>query len=114
MAFVVPSLSRLHMTRLQKIQQMLAEQPDDAFLMYALAMEHRAAGNDPLALETLDRVLSHDADYVSAYFQQGQIHAALGQIPAAAAALRLGISVAERVGDAHAAREMMDFLEGLE
>src|SRR5690606_34491510 len=67
------------MSRRDQLQQMLQQSPDDAFLLYALAMEERSTGNDQAALSQLDRVLAVDSDYVAAYFQKGQILAGLDQ-----------------------------------
>ena len=92
---------------------MLQEQPDDTFLLYALAMEHRGGGDDNAALQELQRVLEMDKHYVAAYFQKGQILAARGDAEPAIDVLQRGILVAQQVGDDHARREMMDFLQSL-
>jgi Flp pilus assembly protein TadD len=98
------------MSRRDQLQQMLQESPDDTFLLYALAMEQRSAGDDEAALSQLDRVLAVDSDYVAAYFQKGQILAGLDRPEQARQVLQQGITVAGQVGDAHAAGEMTEFL----
>lgn len=101
------------MTRREKLQQMLQENPDDAFLLYGLAMEEQSVEDWDSALAGFDRVLSVDPDYVAAYFQKGQILARLDRIEEARRALEAGIDVGRRVGDAHAVGEMTAFLESL-
>ena len=46
--------------RLRQLQKMLERQPDDAFLLYGVAMEHKKAGDAAGALEYLGRV-THQA-----------------------------------------------------
>jgi Flp pilus assembly protein TadD len=102
------------MSRRHQLQQMLQDSPDDTFLLYALAMEQRSAGDDEAALSQLDRVLAVDSDYVAAYFQKGQILAGLDRAEPARQILQQGIAVAGRVGDDHAAAEMTEFLASIE
>ena len=102
------------MSRLEKLQELLKATPDDPFLHYGLAMEHRRAGKVDAALACLADALAKDPNYVAAYFQQGQILAEQGNSVAAGQALRAGIGVANRIGDSHAAGEMAGLLETLE
>jgi Flp pilus assembly protein TadD len=101
------------MNRLDQLQQMLQDSPDDTFLLYALAMEQRSAGDDEAALTGLDRVLAVDSDYVAAYFQKGQILAGLDRLEQARQVLQQGITIARGVGDDHAAAEMTEFLASI-
>lgn len=101
------------MTRREKLQQMLQDSPDDAFLLYGLAMEHQSSEEWDDALATLDRVVTVDPDYVPAYFQKGQILARLERTEEARSSLQSGIAVARKVGDDHAVGEMTEFLQGL-
>lgn len=101
------------MSRREKLEEMLKSSPDDPFLNYGLAMEEAREGNLDAALAQLDRVLKLDPNYVAAYFQQGQLLAGADRIDESRARLTLGIEVADRVGDAHAAGEMREFLASL-
>lgn len=101
------------MSRRERLEALLSDDPDDVFLRYALAMEDVAEGNTAAALAGLDDVLARDADYVAAYFQKGQLLAREGDLDPARECLRQGIDVARRVGDAHAESEMTGFLESL-
>lgn len=101
-------------SRMQKLQEMLQRQPDDVFLLYAVAMEHRKAGNLSESLRFLARVVEKDATYCAAYHQAGQIHEQMGNIELARQAYRAGIAAAERSGDRHARQEMEDALQSIE
>lgn len=99
------------MSRRERLEAMLVEEPDDPFLHYALAMEDKSAGNSAAALARLTEMEARFPDHVAAYFQRGQILSAEGESEAAAEVLRRGIAVARKVGDLHAAGEMQGLLE---
>ena len=91
---------------MQQLQKMLQRQPDDPFLLYGLAMEHKKANDLTGALQWLDRVLQNDPNYCYAYYQRGQVHELAGDADAARKAYREGIEAAARAGDAHARTEL--------
>lgn len=101
-------------TRKQQIEDMLAETPDDIELRYMLAMEYISAGDDEAAVRCFAELLQRDANYPPAYHMQARTLARLGRTDQARAALRLGIPIAQKRGDAHAAGEMMELLDSLE
>ncbi len=100
-------------TRLEKIETMLAETPDDAFLRYALAMELNKAGEHERSLAELNTLTSADPPHIPACFMTGQQLAQLGRIDEAREILRFGIENARQQGDAHAAGEMSELLTEL-
>jgi Tfp pilus assembly protein PilF len=100
-------------TRKQQIEEMLAEEPNDAFLRYGLAMEHVGIGDDEGAVRCLRELIAVDPDYVAAYQQLGQALVRLGQNTEARAAFELGIATARRKGEVHAAEEMQGFIANL-
>ena len=101
-------------SRLTKLQSMLEKAPDDPFLLYAIALEHKKAGQSALALEFLGRVVRIDPGYCYAYHQRGLIHEAAGDVVAARQAYREGIEAATKKGDAHARGEIQAALEMIE
>ena len=92
---------------------MLESEPEDVFLNYALAKAYVAEGDVESGLERFDRVISLDSNYVAAYFQKGQVLADRGDLEAARDIVGRGLEVAQRTGDAHAHREMTEFLASL-
>jgi tetratricopeptide (TPR) repeat protein len=101
------------MTRLERIRQMLDDNPHDPFLLYGLAMEQQSKEDWDSALASFDRVLEVDPNYVAAYFQKGQLLARLYRADEARAVLGAGIAVGREVGDDHAVAEMSEFLQTL-
>ena len=92
---------------------MLEKQPNDAFLLYGIALEYKKADQKSEALEYLDRVIGVDPGYCYAYHQKGLIHESNGSTEAARQAYRDGIAAAVRKGDDHARGEIEAALEML-
>ncbi|MBI1389484.1 MAG: tetratricopeptide repeat protein [bacterium] len=102
------------MPRLDQLKEMLEQDPDDAFVRYALALEYRKAGLIEEAADQFEQTIGRHAEYVPAYFMLGQMLADEGRTADAAQRLREGIAMAHRAGDSHAQAEMQDLLESLE
>jgi tetratricopeptide (TPR) repeat protein len=100
--------------RLEKLGQLLEKSPGDAFLLYAIAMEHKKTGNAAAALEFFDRTVQHDPGYCYAYHQKGLLFESLGKIAEAKMAYRQGIEAAERKPDLHAREEIAAALSMIE
>ncbi len=89
------------------LEQSLAEDPDDSFLRYGLAIQCLSEGDVDEGRDRLKALISdRPDDQVAAYQQLGQSYAQTGETEAAAAVFRTGIEKARRAGDAHAAAEM--------
>ena len=90
---------------------MLERDPNDTFLLYGIALEHRKLGEPAAAIEFLDRVIAIDGGYCYAYHQKGLTCESQGDIESARAAYRAGIEAARAKGDAHAQQEIEAALE---
>jgi tetratricopeptide (TPR) repeat protein len=100
-------------SRKQRIEEMLAEDPNDPFLRYGLAMEHVSAGQDEEAVRCFQELLRIAPDYVPGYVQSGRTLARLNRQDEARETFRAGIAIARQKGDEHAAGEMEVFLDEL-
>jgi tetratricopeptide (TPR) repeat protein len=103
-----------HSERLGKLQQLLEKSPGDTFLLYAIAMEHKKAGDSGAALEYFDRVILHDWGYCYAYHQKGLLLESLGKVEEAREAYKRGIEAAGKKGDLHAQEEIAAALSMIE
>jgi hypothetical protein len=92
---------------------MLRQEPDDAFLRYALAMELEKAGEHEQSLAIFRALMADDPPHVASFLMAGQQLAAQDRVPEARQVLRDGIEAARRQGDHHAASEMGSLLTGL-
>ncbi len=100
-------------TRKEQIEEMLADDPHDAFLRYGLAMEYVSAGDDEGAWRSFQQMFALTPEYVPGYVMAGQVLARLDRPAEAADVFRQGIAVARAQNDEHAAGEMEAFLQQL-
>ena len=101
------------MSRREKIEEMLRENPGDSFLRYGLAMELDKERRHDESLTLFAELTRDSPPYVPAYFMAAQQLVRLGRFEEARAILRDGIETAGVQGDTHAAREMGEFLASL-
>lgn len=101
-------------SRMQQIQEMLADEPNDATLRYMLAMEHISQGDDGQAVGCFRELFAATPDYLPAYMQAGQALVRLGKDDEARTIFEGGITVAQQKQDFHARDEMQGMLAALE
>jgi len=96
------------------LEQSLAENPDDAFLRYGLAMQCLREGDIDEGRQRLRSLIADDPEHqIAAYQQLGQSYVDSGETEEATAILRLGIAKARAAGDGHAAAEMESLVDSL-
>jgi len=93
-------------SRLEALKSMVAANPDNPFVRYSLAMEHRNAGDLETAAREFRTLIEFHPDYTAAYLHAGQTLERLSRIEEARAVYRAGIEVAARAGDHHARAEL--------
>jgi len=101
------------MDRLAMLNEILSQNPNDAFARYGLAMEHSKAGEVERALEEFAKLLSTHPDYNAGYFMAAQTLVSANRVDEAKRMLVNGISSAARTGNTHAQSEMSAMLEEL-
>ena len=101
------------MDRMAMLNEILAENPTDAFARYGLAMEYSKIGSVERALDEFRTLLSAHPDYTPGYFMAAQTLAAAGRADEARKMLADGIASARRTGNAHAQSEMEAMLAEL-
>ena len=95
-------------TRLEILKGMVAQNPNDSFSRYGLAMEYRNAGNLEAAVCEFRELIAVNPGYSYAYFHGGQTLEKLGRVEEAAEMYRAGIAAS---GDAHARSELQGALD---
>jgi tetratricopeptide (TPR) repeat protein len=101
------------MDRIQVLSQIVAENPNDAFARYGLAMEYSKADNVETAMEQFNTLVELHPDYAAGYFMAAQLLARVGRTEEAKSWLKNGIAAAARSGNAHAKAEMEAMLDEL-
>jgi hypothetical protein len=101
-------------SRRQKLEEYVAQNPNDAFSRYGLALESLKEG-DKAAAEAQFRILiEHNADYVPGFQMYAQLLAQEGRREEARTILAAGIAAATNTGNSHARSEMEGLLDELE
>jgi predicted Zn-dependent protease len=101
------------MDRVALLNEVLSQNPNDAFARYGLAMEYSKAGDVERALEEFGKLLSTHPDYTAGYFMAAQTLAEAGRGEEAKKMLSDGIGSARRTGNTHAQSEMTAMLAEL-
>jgi tetratricopeptide (TPR) repeat protein len=102
------------MDRLEMLREIVAQQPNDAFARYGLAMELGNRGELESAMTEFKKLLEMHPDYAAGYFMAAQQLAKAGRTDEAKEHLRRGIAAAQRTRNSHAAGEMQAMLDELE
>lgn len=94
------------MSRKAQIQSLLADNPTDAFLRFALAKEYEKEGADAGAREVYEALLADQPEYVGTYYHLAKTLERLGEPDRALAVYDAGIAITRKLGETHAMREL--------
>ncbi len=100
-------------SRMAMLKEFLAQNPEDAFARYGLALEYVKAGDLQAGLNEFNVLLQKNPDYTPAYQMAGQTLAQEGRRAEAIRMLSDGIACARRTGNQHAMSEMESLLQEL-
>jgi predicted Zn-dependent protease len=100
-----------HMDRIAMLSEVLAQDPNNVFARYGLAMEYSNSGRMKEAIEEFHKLLSAHPDYAAGYFMAAQTLVKADRREDAIRMLQQGIAAAQRKGDAHAQSEMQAMLD---
>jgi predicted Zn-dependent protease len=101
-------------SRRQKLEEFVAQNPNDAFSRYGLALEFLREGDKTGAEAQFRTLIENHADYVPGFQMYAQMLAQDERRAEARSILAAGIAAATRVGNAHARSEMEGLLAELE
>ncbi|GAB3415792.1 tetratricopeptide repeat protein [Niabella aquatica] len=101
------------MSRIDQIQDLLKENPEDSFLQHALALEYVKQGDDENARHVFEALLLADPDYVGSYYHLAKLYERSGREETAIKVYERGMEAARRLGDQHAYGELRSAYEYL-
>ena len=101
------------MDRIAALNEILSQNPNDAFARYGLAMEYSKQGDWDRSLAEFSILLKGSPDYTAGYFMAAQTLARAERIEEAKTMLTSGIASARRTGNLHAQSEMEAMLAEL-
>ncbi len=101
------------MNRINQIETLLADQPNDSFLNHALALEFIKIGNDEKAKSLFENLLAINEQYVGSYYHLGKLHERMNDEPNAINTYEKGMQIAKAQKEMHAFGELRSALEAL-
>lgn len=99
------------LSRKENLLGMLADEPEDAFLHYALGLEYAAENKYTEALRYLRRTVELDEAYTAAYYQLGKLYAYLDLVDVAKTYWEKGLALALLAKDHRTAAEFREMLD---
>lgn len=100
-------------SRIEKIESMLEDDPQDTFLRYSLALEQEKIEKYEASESGLRSLMADETPYVPAFFMLAQHLAKRERVNDSRTILRDGIEHARKQNNSHAAGEMSEFLASL-
>jgi tetratricopeptide (TPR) repeat protein len=98
------------MSRLEELEAMLEESPDDPFLIYALAREYESQQSTMQALLMYEHLVTNFPDYIATYYHYAKLLFGAGNRNAAIQLLEKGIESGNKNKEAHLVNEMKSLL----
>jgi tetratricopeptide (TPR) repeat protein len=99
------------MNRLEILKGMVAQNPNDSFSRYGLAMEYANSGSLEDAAREFHELIRINPDYSAAYFHGGRTMERMGRIEDARELYQRGLEVTTRNGDLHTRNEIQAALD---
>ncbi len=101
------------MDKLKRLLKMLREQPEDSFLLFALAKEYEKSDSGR-ALEYYEQLHNKDPEYLGLYYHHGQLLMDLNREEQAESVLQKGLQLARTQQDKKTEGELQQLLMTLE
>ena len=92
--------------RLDILKQMLAQDPNNSFARYGLAMEYAKSDELKNAVSEFKALIASDGSYVAAYYHCGQVLEKLGDVEGARSTYEDGVAACSKKGDTHTLGEI--------
>jgi tetratricopeptide (TPR) repeat protein len=97
-------------TRLPKLLEYLKSDPNDPFVLYALAMEYNTLNETKLAFDYYLKLIAVHPDYVGTYYHLGKLYEKNQQTDLAVDIYKKGMVASRQKGDNHAYSELQGAL----
>lgn len=101
-------------TRLDRLKELLKEDPDNSFILFAIAKEYEGMGEKITAINHFLSLIEKDEQYVGTYYHLAQLYEETDEQEAALSTYQKGMVVAQAVKDQHAYSELQNAKMNLE
>jgi tetratricopeptide (TPR) repeat protein len=92
--------------RLRQLLAFHADDPNDAFTIFALALEYRKRGDTAAAVGHFEQLMRDHPRYVGTYYHLGKLYEDLARPDDAVTTYEAGVKIAEAARDLHARAEL--------
>ncbi|WP_129715737.1 tetratricopeptide repeat protein [Pedobacter sp. SYP-B3415] len=92
--------------RISKLLEFLKSEPNDPFVLYALATEYNSKQDTEKALAYYLQLTRDHADYVGTYYHLGKLYEKSGRTEEALSTYQTGMEQARKKRDMHALSEL--------
>lgn len=101
------------MERIERINEFLKVNPNDNFLLHALALEYIKLGNDADAKPLFEKILTQSPNYIGSYYHLAKLLERIGATNEAITWYEKGMAAAKAAKDQHAFNELQAAYEDL-
>ena len=101
------------MDRIERIKEMLKENPKDSFLCHALALEYIKIGNDGDARRLFESIVENEPNYIGTYYHLAKLLERIGETDTAIKVYEKGMEESKKAGDDHSLSELRSAFEEL-
>lgn len=102
------------LNRIELLKKYVADDPDDIFSKYALALEYIKAGEDQMAETLMQELITLHPEYLPNYYHFGKLQERKMDFSLASDIYTKGIEVAKTAGDQHTLSELVGALDNLD
>lgn len=102
------------MNKIEQLKDLLKDDPDNSFILFALAKEYETVENNDQAKTFYLSLLNKNPDYIGCYYHFGKLLETLNDEVTAKEIYQQGISKAQDVNDLHSISELRTALLNLE
>jgi tetratricopeptide (TPR) repeat protein len=93
--------------RLEQLINMKKEEPNDPFLIYAIAMEYAKMENFDESIAHYEQLVNEHEDYVGTYYHLAKLYETLKMPDKAEGIYEKGLMIAKKIADHHAHSELL-------
>ncbi|MCU0322775.1 MAG: tetratricopeptide repeat protein [Chitinophagaceae bacterium] len=101
------------MDRIERIKDFLQANPNDNFLLHALALEYIKLNNDADAKPLFEKILTQSPNYIGSYYHLAKLLERNGATTDAIQCYEKGMAAAKEAKDQHAYNELQAAYEDL-
>ena len=100
--------------RLNTLLQLVKENPEDTFVLFAIAQEYKQAADFSTAITWYNKLRKVDGNYIGLYYHLADAYAQSGDSDAAFSTYEQGVRIAREINDQHALSELLNARINLE